>query len=243
MPKQKITCLVPPIMKRYLIIGGQGGIGYELTKKLLDNKEEVIVLSKQIRAEKCLEGAHYFSCDVTSSVDNFPEIDGPLDGLIYCVGTIVLKPFRALKQEDFLNDLNINYLGAIKSIQKYLPNLQKSEQASVVLFSSVAAKKGMSFHSSIAGAKGAIEGLTVSLAAEFAPKIRVNAIAPSLTNTPLAEKLVNTESKLQMANERHPMKRIGEAKDMVEAVCYLLHSTWVSGQILSVDGGLSTIRN
>jgi NAD(P)-dependent dehydrogenase (short-subunit alcohol dehydrogenase family) len=230
-------------MKKYLIIGGQGGIGFALTKDLLAKQEEVTVLGRQIKEEKCLPGAKYVNCDVTAPISEFPEIEGEIDGLIYCVGTIVLKPFRALKQEDFLNDLQVNYLGAIKCIQKYLPNLQKSEGASIVLFSSVAVQKGMSFHSSIAGAKGAIEGLTVSLAAEFAPKIRVNAIAPSLTNTPLAEKLVNTESKLQSAADRHPMKRIGEPNDMVDAVNYLLNASWVSGQILAVDGGMSTIGN
>jgi 3-oxoacyl-[acyl-carrier protein] reductase len=230
-------------MKKYLIIGGQGGIGFALTKDLLAKQEEVIVFGRQIKEDKCLPGASYVSCDVTSPINEFPEIEGQIDGLIYCAGTIVLKPFRALKQEDFLTDLHINYLGAIKCIQKYLPNLQKSDSASIVLFSSVAAQKGMSFHSSIAGAKGAIEGLTVSLAAEFAPKIRVNAIAPSLTNTALAEKLVNTESKLQSAGDRHPMKRIGEPKDMVDAVNYLLNASWVSGQILAVDGGMSTIGN
>ncbi|MEN9459636.1 MAG: hypothetical protein RL135_2259, partial [Bacteroidota bacterium] len=212
-------------------------------KDLLAKQEEVTVLGRQIKEEKCLPGAKYVNCDVTAPISEFPEIEGEIDGLIYCVGTIVLKPFRALKQEDFLNDLQVNYLGAIKCIQKYLPNLQKSEGASIVLFSSVAVQKGMSFHSSIAGAKGAIEGLTVSLAAEFAPKIRVNAIAPSLTNTPLAEKLVNTESKLQSAADRHPMKRIGEPNDMVDAVNYLLNASWVSGQILAVDGGMSTIGN
>jgi NAD(P)-dependent dehydrogenase (short-subunit alcohol dehydrogenase family) len=211
-------------MKKYLIIGGQGGIGFALTKDLLAKQEEVIVFGRQIKEDKCLPGASYVSCDVTAPINEFPEIEGQIDGLIYCAGTIVLKPFRALKQEDFLNDLHINYLGAIKCIQKYLPNLQKSEAASIVLFSSVAVQKGMSFHSSIAGAKGAIEGLTVSLAAEFAPKIRVNAIA-------------------QSAGDRHPMKRIGEPKDMVDAVNYLLNASWVSGQILAVDGGMSTIGN
>jgi NAD(P)-dependent dehydrogenase (short-subunit alcohol dehydrogenase family) len=140
-----------------------------------------------------------------------------------------------------MNDLQINYLGAVKTIQKYLPQLQQSTAPSIVLFSTVAVQKGMPFHASIAGAKGAIEGLTKSLAAEFAPKIRVNAIAPSLTDTPLAEKLLNSETKMASAAERHPLKKIGSVQDLSEAALYLLNATWVSGQILAVDGGMSSI--
>jgi NAD(P)-dependent dehydrogenase (short-subunit alcohol dehydrogenase family) len=175
-------------------------------------------------------------------IPNFPNIEGAIDGLIYCPGTINLKPFRALKSEDFLNEYQINFLGAVKSIKQYLPNLQLSESPSIVLFSTVAVQTGMSFHASIASAKGAIEGLTRSLAAEFAPKIRVNAIAPSLTATPLADKLINNESKLKASEDRHPLKKIGSSSDMSQAVEFLLNANWMTGQIMHVDGGMSSVR-
>jgi NAD(P)-dependent dehydrogenase (short-subunit alcohol dehydrogenase family) len=142
-----------------------------------------------------------------------------------------------------MHDLQVNYLGAIRAIQKYLPNLLQQEGASITLFSTVAVQKGMPFHASIAGAKGAVEGLTKSLAAEFAPKIRVNAIAPSLTQTPLADKLLNAEAKIIAAGDRHPLKKIGQAKNITQAVHYLLQNDWVTGQILAVDGGMSTLSN
>ena len=156
--------------------------------------------------------------------------------------SINLKPFRALKTEDFLNEYQINFLGAVKSIKHYLPNLQMSETPSIVLFSTVATQTGMSFHASIASAKGAIEGLTRSLAAEFAPKIRVNTIAPSLTATPLADKLINNESKLKTSEERHPLKKIGATNDISNAVEFLLNANWMTGQIIHLDGGMSAIR-
>jgi len=180
--------------------------------------------------------------DIAMEIPNFPNIEGAIDGLIYCPGTINLKPFRALKAEDFLNEYNINFMGAVKSIKQYLPNLQLSESPSIVLFSTVAVQTGMSFHASIASAKGAIEGLTRSLAAEFAPKIRVNAIAPSLTATPLADKLINNESKLKASEDRHPLKKIGSSSDISHAVEFLLSANWMTGQIMHIDGGMSALR-
>ncbi|OYU94495.1 MAG: oxidoreductase [Bacteroidetes bacterium B1(2017)] len=228
-------------MKKYMIVGGTSGIGHQIAQDLLAQNHTVFILSRNPQDKEQLPLARYLSCDVKQDITTFPNIEEPLDGLIYCPGSIVLKPFRGLKQEDLLNDLEINYLGAIKCIQKYLPNLQQGTNASIVLFSSVAVQKGMTFHSSIAGAKGAIEGLTKSLAAEFAPKIRVNAIAPSLTQTPLAEKLINTESKMEAAAQRHPLKRIGNPKDISEAVCFMLGATWLTGEIMALDGGMKNI--
>jgi NAD(P)-dependent dehydrogenase (short-subunit alcohol dehydrogenase family) len=228
-------------MKNYLIVGGSSGIGLHLAKTLALAGNKVQVLSRNWREAEMPQNITFSSIDITEEVVQFPEITEPIDGLIYCPGSINLRPFRALKQADFMNDLQINYLGAVKTIQKYLPQLQQSTAPSIVLFSTVAVQKGMPFHASIAGAKGAIEGLTKSLAAEFAPKIRVNAIAPSLTETPLAEKLLNSETKMASAAERHPLKKIGSVQDMSEAALYLLNATWVSGQILAVDGGMSSI--
>jgi NAD(P)-dependent dehydrogenase (short-subunit alcohol dehydrogenase family) len=228
-------------MKNYLIVGGSSGIGLHLAKTLALAGNKVQVLSRSWKEAEIPQNITFSSIDITEEVVQFPEITEPVDGLIYCPGSINLRPFRALKQADFMNDLQINYLGAVKTIQKYLPQLQQSTAPSIVLFSTVAVQKGMPFHASIAGAKGAIEGLTKSLAAEFAPKIRVNAIAPSLTETPLAEKLLNSETKMASAAERHPLKKIGSVQDMSEAALYLLNATWVSGQILAVDGGMSSI--
>jgi NAD(P)-dependent dehydrogenase (short-subunit alcohol dehydrogenase family) len=228
-------------MKNYLIVGGSSGIGLHLAKTLALAGNKVQVLSRSWKEAELPQNITFSSIDITEEVVQFPEITEPIDGLIYCPGSINLRPFRALKQADFMNDLQINYLGAVKTIQKYLPQLQQSTAPSIVLFSTVAVQKGMPFHASIAGAKGAIEGLTKSLAAEFAPKIRVNAIAPSLTETPLAEKLLNSESKMASAAERHPLKKIGSVQDISEAALYLLNATWVSGQILAVDGGMSSI--
>jgi NAD(P)-dependent dehydrogenase (short-subunit alcohol dehydrogenase family) len=228
-------------MKNYLIVGGSSGIGLHLAKTLALAGNKVQVLSRSWKEAEMPQNITFSSIDITEEVVQFPEITEPIDGLIYCPGSINLRPFRALKQADFMNDLQINYLGAVKTIQKYLPQLQQSTAPSIVLFSTVAVQKGMPFHASIAGAKGAIEGLTKSLAAEFAPKIRVNAIAPSLTDTPLAEKLLNSETKMASAAERHPLKKIGSVQDISEAALYLLNATWVSGQILAVDGGMSSI--
>jgi NAD(P)-dependent dehydrogenase (short-subunit alcohol dehydrogenase family) len=163
----------------------------------------------------------------------------------YCPGTIRLKPFQRLTREDFFEDLQVNLLGAVHIIKACLPNLKNSATgASIVLFSTVAVTTGMPFHASIASAKGAVEGLTRSLAAELAPRIRVNAIAPSLTDTPLAASMLSSDEKRQAAAERHPIKRIGSPQDIARMAVFLLSdaANWVTGQVLHVDGGMSTLR-
>jgi 3-oxoacyl-[acyl-carrier protein] reductase len=232
-------------MKKYLIIGGTSGIGLEITKLLVAKNNQVIVISRQKRNIEELNNVIFYSADVTKPIEELPEIDDKLNGLVYCPGTINLKPFKNLKIDDFKYDFEINFLGAVKIINKYLNNLYQTDGASIVLFSTVAVQTGMPYHSSIASAKGAVEGLTRSLAAEFAPKIRVNCIAPSLTNTPLAEKFLNSESKLQSSIDRHPLKRIGNPTEIAELVYFLLSdsSSFITGQIIKVDGGISSIRN
>ena len=225
------------------IVVGTGGIGSAVAEQLSSTGNIVHVLSRQESFGSNQKIQIHTIADITQESTALPIIEGAVSGLIYCPGTINLRPFKALKQADFLHDLQVNYLGAIKCIQKYLPNLLLEEGSSITLFSTVAVQKGMPFHASIAGAKGALEGLTRSLAAEFAPKIRVNAIAPSLTQTPLADKLLNAETKLKAAEDRHPLKRIGSTQDMVKAVQFLIDSPWVSGQILAVDGGMSSLSN
>ena len=174
-------------------------------------------------------------------LSNLPE---QLDGFVYCPGSINLRPFRGLKPKTFQEDFNLNVLGAVKSLQSVLPLLQKSPQASLVFYSTVAVTTGMPFHASVAAAKGALEGLTRSLAAEYAPKFRVNCIAPSLTDTPLADKFLNNEAKLEKAQERHPLKQVGSAKNIAQMTAFLLgdESQWMTGQILHVDGGIGDLK-
>lgn len=219
-------------MKKVLIIGGNTGIGAALNVQLKEQGIETILLSRT-----------QSGVDVTLEEPLFPEIVGAIDALVYCPGSINLKPFRGLKLSDFVYDMEVNYYGAIKTIKHYLPNLKEADNASIVLFSTVAVQKGMPFHSSIAGAKGAVEGLTRSLAAEFAPSIRVNCIAPSLTDTPLAEKLLRNEKQREGAENRHPLKSIGEASDIAHMAAFLVgeKSRWMSGQIIGVDGGMSSL--
>jgi NAD(P)-dependent dehydrogenase (short-subunit alcohol dehydrogenase family) len=229
-------------MANYLIVGGSSGIGFELADLLSKQNHNVHVLSRTERNLSTLPNTIHYAVDISEVEPAFPEITQPIDGIVYCPGTINLKPFKAFKPEDFQHDFNINVLGAVKTIKQYLPQLQQAQHPAIVLFSTVAASTGMAFHASIAAAKGAIEGLTKSLAAEFAPKIRVNAIAPSLTQTPLAEKLLNTESKVTAASERHPLKRVGTAQELAQAALFLLQAQWITGQILPVDGGISTLK-
>ena len=229
-------------MSAYIVIG-TGGIGSAVAQELSSLGHTVHIISRQQSAGINQNQTWHTIGDIADESTVLPDINEPISGLVYCPGTINLRPFKAMKQAEFMHDLQVNYLGAIKCIQKYLPNLLQELGSSIVLFSTVAVKKGMPFHASIAGAKGAVEGLTRSLAAELAPKIRVNAIAPSLTQTPLADKLLNAEAKLKAAEERHPLKKIGSTQDMVKAVKFLLESSWVSGQIIAVDGGMSTLSN
>ena len=167
-----------------------------------------------------------------------------LDGLVYCPGTIVLKPFHRMTPEDFQRELQVNLFGAIAALQSALPALKASGHASVVLFSTVAVAQGMPMHAGIAAAKGAVEGLARSLAAEWAPAIRVNVIAPSLTDTALAAPLLNSDLKKEAAAKRHPLQQVGRSEDLATLVCHLLsgHARFMTGQVLHVDGGLSAVR-
>ena len=228
-------------MKNILLIGGSTGIGYELSQKLKEDNNIFISTRNQDKFNHPNIKTNELDLDKEFETDWLPE---HLDGFIYLPGTINLRPFKGLKPSVFLEDFNINVMGCIKILQKLLPKIQAAENPSIVMFSTVAVKLGMPFHSSVSSSKGAIEGLTRSLAAEFAPKIRVNAIAPSILDTPLAEKFLNSETKLENSRNRHPMKEIGSPKDISEVVKFLLedNSKWMTGQIIPFDGGMSSVK-
>lgn len=228
--------------KKVLIIGGSHGIGLEATRILAEGNE-VYVAS---RTSDNLEGinCHHFIFDVLT--DDILEKDLPdvIDGFVYCPGSINLKPFKSLTPEDFEKEFQLNFLALVKLLQGLLTKLKASKNASLVFFSTVAVKTGMPFHTSIAAAKGALEGFARAFAAEYAPTMRVNVIAPSLTNTRLAERLISNDNKRAAIEERHPLKRIGEATDVANLVEYLISdkSSWMTGQVLAIDGGLSTLN-
>jgi NAD(P)-dependent dehydrogenase (short-subunit alcohol dehydrogenase family) len=231
--------------KNFVVVGGSSGIGFELTRRLADDGHNVVVLSRSPDRLTELPGVSHVAFDATQ--DEFPSaaLSERLNGLAYCPGTIRLQPFGCLAEEDFLEDYRINLLGAVKTIQACLTPLKKAEPpAAIVLFSTAAVQTGMPFHASVASAKGAVEGLTRSLAAELAPRIRVNAIAPALTDTPLAVALLADDAKRKAAADRYPLKRIGSARELAEAAHFLLSeaSAWMTGQIVFVDGGLSAVR-
>jgi NAD(P)-dependent dehydrogenase (short-subunit alcohol dehydrogenase family) len=231
--------------KNIFIVGGSSGIGLELVKVLSENRPEIYVGSRTADALTEIPGVHHIPMDVTAETLDLAKLPNTLQGLVYCPGTIVLKPFQRLTIDDFKNDFNINLLGAVKVIQSCIKLLKKSPSGgSIVLFSTVAVNTGMPFHASVGSAKAAVEGLTRSLAAEFAPRIRVNAVAPSLTDTPLAQNLLSSEEKRKASASRHPLKRIGSPQEIARSAAYLLSdaSAWMSGQILSIDGGMSSIR-
>ena len=227
-------------MKTYLFIGASSVIAKSLAKSLLEKGSRIIALS---RTQPSWNFSKFYPINLLEQIE-LPKIDESIDGLVYFPGSINLKPFKNLKAINFQSDFQLNVQGAIASIQTYLPNLSLSENASIVLFSTVAVQTGMPFHSSVAVSKGAIEGLTRALAAEFAPKIRVNCVAPSLTNTPMADRLLNSPEKIEASANRHPLKKIGNPSDIANMVEFLLSekSQWITGQILHVDGGLGNLK-
>lgn len=229
--------------KNILVIGGSSGIGLALVT-LLSPDNNVYVAS---RSSERIDGlkVNYIPFDATKDTIDTSLLPETLDGFVYCPGSINLRPFKGLKIEAFTDDFEINVMGAVKSLKSVLGLLLASAKASsVVFYSTVAVQTGMPFHSSISASKGAIEGLTRSLAAEFAPKIRVNAIAPSIVDTPLASKFLNNDVKMEKANERHPLGRIGTAKELADVTAFLLgdKSSWMTGRILQIDGGIGNLK-
>jgi 3-oxoacyl-[acyl-carrier protein] reductase len=228
--------------KSYLIVGGGSGIGYSLSKMLIDLGASVYVAG---RNQKGPEGSTFLQVDITNYNNEFDALPDTLHGLAYCPGTINLKPLSRLNKADFEHDFSINVIGAFQSIQAVNRKLKKAGSASIVLFSTVASTTGMAFHASIAASKGALDAMSRSLAAELASSgIRVNTIAPSITDTPLASQLLSSPEKIEASAKRHPLGRVGNPEDTAALALFLLHpqSSWISGQNIGVDGGLSTIR-
>jgi len=227
-------------MSRLIVIGGSKGIGNAIVTSLLSSYNEVINISRTAPVQQ-YENLKHHSFDVLN--DELPDIDSA-DGLVYCPGSINLKPISRLTIDDFKNDFEINVLGAVRAIQKYLPALKNGNKPSVVLFSTVATKLGMPFHASVAASKSAVEGLTKSLGAELAPTVRVNAIAPTVTNTELASKLLRNDRMIENMNERHPLKKYLQPQEVADMAGFLLSdkATSLSGQVFEMDCGIVNFK-
>ena len=230
-------------MGNFLVIGASSGIGNAIALQLIKEGHEVYGTFNSHPIES-VQNFNTHHLNVLDESIDFSFIPTTLHGLIYCPGTINLRPFARIQPSDFLQDFNLQVGGAVKVIQAALPALKNSGSASSLLFSTVAVQLGLNFHTQVAASKGAIEGLTKALSAELAPNIRVNCIAPSLTDTPLAASLLNSEQKMEANALRHPLKRVGTVNDISEMACFLLSdkSSWITGQILHVDGGMSSIK-
>lgn len=231
-------------MKNIVIVGCGSGIGLA-TAQILAEDHKVIGISRTANDAMQHPNINFYQMDILSGDLDSIEFPETISGLIYAPGSINLKPFQRLSEEDFKKDFEINVLGAVKVIRKILPQLKKSKNGSIVMFSTVAAKLGMPFHTSIAASKSAVEGLTKSLAAELAmQKVRVNAIAPSLTDTSLAAQLLSTPEKRESSDKRHPLQRIGNPQDIAEMAAFLISdkSSWMTGQIIGIDGGMGSLK-
>lgn len=231
-------------MSTVLIIGASSGIGQQLAQQLTASGQTVIGTYYTSTDNPDCPGLTFHHCNVLDDQPDFSFIPEVLDGIVYCPGSISLKPFHRIKPQDFEADYKLQVTGAIQAIQAALPALKKGINPSIVLFSTTAVQSGLNFHSMVSASKGAIEGLTRALAAELAPTIRVNCIAPSLTDTPLASSLLNTPEKREANAQRHPLRRIGAAVDIANMAEYLLSdkSGWITGQVMHVDGGISRLK-
>ena len=237
------------IVMKKVILGATGSIGSSLAKKLIESGDQVHLVGRDETSVSSLANelnSSYSTCDVLEG--NFSDKilndlgETPVNGLAFCVGSIDLKPLKLTKRSDFMQSFNLNLISATEIIKALAENLKKNK-GSVVLFSTVAIKQGFPNHAIVASAKGAVEGLTISLAAEFAPSVRVNCIAPSLTNSKISEFLLKNEKMAEGIAKMHPLKRIGNGEDSSSMAKFLLsdESSWITGQVIGVDGGRSSV--
>lgn len=231
-------------MGQHVVVGGSKGIGLAIVERLVASGHDVTVLSRTSQHLSGLDRVRHVPLDVTSDDITADVLPASLDGLAYCPGSINLRSFRALKPETYREDFELNVIGAVKTLSAGLKGLKASGAGSVVLFSTVAVAQGMPMHASVAASKGAVEGIAKTLAAELAPGVRVNCIAPALTNTPLTERFFADEAKAAALGEKYPLGRTGTPADIASLACFLLgaESSWITGQVLGVDGGMSTVR-
>jgi NAD(P)-dependent dehydrogenase (short-subunit alcohol dehydrogenase family) len=224
--------------KTYILAGSSSAIAKETAHQLRLQGHKVFEISRSAS-----ENDQQFQVD-KYELGSFPKIEEKIHGLVYFPGTINLKSFSQLSMNDFQHDFSIHVLGAVAFIKSYIQLLEKDGNSSIIFISSVAGSVGMPFHSSVAVSKSALEGLTKSLAAELAPGIRVNAIAPSLVNTPLGERFINTPEKLSAIEKRNPMRKVGTPADIANMIHFLLsdQANWITGQVIGVDGGMNNIK-
>ena len=230
--------------KNFIVVGGSKGIGLGIVRKLSSRGHGVLVLSRTAESLDSIPNVSHRVFDVTTDQVDRDSLPESIDGVAYCPGSINLRSFRSLKPEVFREDFELNVVGAIKVLQASLPGLKKNGNSSVLLFSTVAVARGMHAHASIVASKGAIEGLTKTLAAEFSPHTRVNCLAPALTETPLTEKFFADSGKAKSMAAMYPLGRTGTVADMAAAGIFLLdgESEWITGQIWGVDGGMSCVH-
>ncbi|TWU56816.1 2-(S)-hydroxypropyl-CoM dehydrogenase [Rubripirellula tenax] len=230
--------------KNYVVVGGSHGIGLGIVQRLVAKGASVTVLSRTSDHLTELAGVTHIAVDVTTDDITGSMMPDSIHGLAYCPGSINLGPIRGVKPETMIADFNINVVGAVKCVQAAMAAMKNAGHSSIVTFSTVAVGQGLPMHASVAAAKGAVEGLSRSLAAELAPTVRVNCIAPSLTDTPLAARLLSSDEKKAAMGKRHPLGRVGMADDIAAMAEFLLcdQSPWITGQVFAVDGGMSTLR-
>ena len=227
-------------MKNIVIIGGTKGIGKAIVSEVVDNNN-VVCLS---RNQTDFSHDNYTFHNFDALVDDYPDFES-VDCLIYCPGSINLKPISTLSLDDFRNDFELNVIGAVRAIKKYLNLLKKSGSASILLFRTVATKLGMPYHASVSVAKSGIDGLVKTLGSELAPKVRINAIAPTITNTELASKILRNDKVIENMVERHPLKKILSSNEVAKMASFLISedASSISGQIFNMDAGIVSFKS